>query len=150
MKTFPPRIHVLLAREAPLGVVIRRGPSKRVATFLWDRRHDEFSLGQWLKGRIYERRSDLSSDGKYLIYFAMNGKWRSETQGSWTAISRAPYLKALALFAQARPENASQRWPWSRNTPQNAASKRVSEGPLPCRFFERFAELVGLVALGLW
>jgi cytochrome bd-type quinol oxidase subunit 2 len=30
-------------------------------------------VGQWLKGRIYERRSDLSPDGKHLIYFAMNG-----------------------------------------------------------------------------
>ncbi len=28
----------------------------------------------------------------------MNGKWDSEAKGAWTAISRAPYLKALALF----------------------------------------------------
>lgn len=77
---------------------MRRGPSKSVATLLWDRRRDEFKLGQWLKGRIYERRSDLSPDGKFLIYFAMNGKWKSESHGSWTAISRAPYLKAIAFF----------------------------------------------------
>lgn len=95
---FPARIHVLLASQAPLGVVIRRGPSKRAAVMLWDRRCDDFRLGQWLKGRIYERRSDLSADGKYLIYFAMNGKWDSESGGAWTAVSRAPYLKALALF----------------------------------------------------
>src|SRR5215471_13410661 len=98
MARFAARIHVLLASHAPLGIVIRRGPSKRVCTVLWDRRHDQFKLGQWLKGRIYERRSDLSPDGKYLIYFAMNGKWQSEAKGSWTAISRAPYLKALAMF----------------------------------------------------
>lgn len=95
---FPPRIHVLLASHAPLGLVIRRGPSKHVATLLWNRRTDEFQLGQWMKGRIYERRSDLSSDGKYFLYFAMNGKWESEARGSWTAISYAPYLKALGLF----------------------------------------------------
>lgn len=98
MTRFPPRIHVLLASHAPVGLVIRRGPSKCVATLLWDRRCDEFQLGQWLKGRIYERRSDLSPDGKYAIYFAMNGKWSSESRGSWTAISRAPYLKAIAFF----------------------------------------------------
>jgi hypothetical protein len=69
-----------------------------VATVLWDRRRNKFELGQWLKGRIYERRSDLSPDGKYFIYFAMNGKWKSESHGAWTAISRAPYLKALAMF----------------------------------------------------
>src|SRR5919198_4444283 len=98
MARFFARIHALLASEAPLGVVIRRGPSKQVCTVLWDRRRDEFRLGQWLRGRIYERRSDLSPDGKHLIYFAMNGRWNSEAKGSWTAISRAPYLKALALF----------------------------------------------------
>ena len=98
MAKFAARIHCLLAREAPVGVVIRRGPSKQVCTMLWDRRSDNFQLGQWLKGRIYERRCDLSPDGKFLIYFAMNGRWQSEVQGSWTAISRAPYLKALAVF----------------------------------------------------
>lgn len=97
---FHARIHVLLARKAPVGVVIRRGPSKRVCTLLWDRTIDEFQLGQWLRGRIYERRSDLSPDGRHLIYFAMNGHWDGEAKGSWTAISRAPYLKAFALFAK--------------------------------------------------
>jgi len=94
----PARVHVLLARKAPLGVVIRRGPSKHVCTLLWNRRHDTFTLGQWLKGRVYERRSDLSPDGKYLIYFAMSGQISSETGGAWTAISRAPYLKAIGLW----------------------------------------------------
>jgi hypothetical protein len=98
MSRFFARLHVLLAKDAPVGVVIRRGPSKQVCTMLWDRRSDEFQVGQWLKGRIYERRSDLSPDGKHLIYFAMNGRWGSEAKGSWTAISRAPYLKAIALF----------------------------------------------------
>jgi hypothetical protein len=97
---FPARLHVLLARDAKVGVVIRRGPSKSVCTVLWDRRRDTFKLGQWLRGRIYERRSDLSPDGKHLIYFAMNGRWQSETKGSWTAISRVPYLKAVSLFAK--------------------------------------------------
>jgi len=57
-------------------------------------------VSQWLKGRIYERRSDLSPDGAHLIYFAMNGRRQSETKGSWTAISRSPWLKAIALFGK--------------------------------------------------
>jgi hypothetical protein len=97
---FPPRIHALLARDAPVGAVIRRGPSKSVCTLLWDRRRDTFQLGQWLRGRIYERRSDVSPDGQHLIYFAMNGKWTGTAKGSWTAISRAPYLKAISLFSK--------------------------------------------------
>ena len=98
MAAFPARIHVLIARKALVGVVIRRGPSKQVATYHWNLKTDNFKLGQWLKGRIYERRSDLSPDGRYMIYFAMNGKWNSESLGSWTAISRAPYLKAVECF----------------------------------------------------
>lgn len=110
MPKFAPRIHVLLAKQASVGLIIRRGPSKSVATLLWDRIRDEFQMGQWLKGRIYERRSDLSPDGKYLIYFAMNGKWQSESLGSWTAISRAPYLKAIAFFPKGDCWNGGGLW----------------------------------------
>ena len=98
MKKVSARIHVILARGAPTALVIRRGPSKHVATMLWDRESDSFELGQWLKGRIYERRCDVSPDGKHFIYFAMNGKWNQQAQGAWTAVSRTPYLKAIALY----------------------------------------------------
>ncbi|HSN18933.1 MAG TPA: hypothetical protein VLV87_12090 [Gammaproteobacteria bacterium] len=91
---------MILARGSKAALVIRRGPSKHVATVAWDRRTDTFQLGQWLYGRIYERRCDLSPDGKRLIYFAMNGRWTSAARGSWTAISRAPYLKAETLYAK--------------------------------------------------
>ena len=67
---------------------------------LWNRERDTFKLGQWMRGRIYERRCDLSPKGRHFIYFAMNGRWESETKGSWTAVSRAPYLKAINLFAK--------------------------------------------------
>ncbi len=96
----PPRLHVLLARDSAQAVVIRRGPTRHTAVIGWDRKTDRFQLGQWLYGRIYERRCDLSPDGKHLIYFAMNGRWSSAAKGSWTAISRVPYLKAVSLFAK--------------------------------------------------
>lgn len=96
----PARLHVLLARDAKTAVIIRRGPSRHTAVIGWDRKTDRFQLGQWLYGRIYERRSDLSPDGKHFIYFAMNGRWDSKVKGSWTAISKAPYLRALTLFAK--------------------------------------------------
>ena len=89
---------MLLARDAATAVVIRRGPARHVAVIGWDRATDEFELGQWLYGRIYERRCDLSPDGRHLLYFTMNGRSRSRARGSWTAISRAPYLKALTLL----------------------------------------------------
>jgi hypothetical protein len=100
VKRFPPRLHVLFASRSEQALVIRRGPSNLVATIAWDRRRDRFTLGQWMKGRLYERRCDLSPDGAHLLYFAMNGHWQSESRGSWTAISRAPYLRAIGFFTK--------------------------------------------------
>lgn len=77
---------------------------------LWQRETDEFQLGQWLKGRIYERRSDLSPDGRYFIYFAMKGKPEGDAGGAWTAISRAPFLKALAIFPKGDCYNGGGLW----------------------------------------
>ena len=33
-----------------------------------------------------------------MIYFALNGHWDSETGGSFTAISKAPYFRALSIW----------------------------------------------------
>ena len=100
--TFPCRLYVILAREAPVAVIFRRGPSKRVQVIRWDTATDTFTPGQWFHGRIYEKRGDLSPDGEYLIYFAQKYNirtlWDEEYTYSWTAISRLPYLTALALW----------------------------------------------------
>lgn len=91
------RIDGLLAREAPVVVLFRRGPSKSVGLFRWDLRDDRIEEGQWFWGRIYTRRCDLSPNGELLCYFA--GRFRGPL-GTWTAISRPPYLTALALWSQ--------------------------------------------------
>jgi len=94
----PPRLYAIQAREAPLAVIFRRGPSKQVQLILWRTDTDEFISGQWFKGRIYERQCDLSPDGKRLIYFAAKYKAPLYT---WTAISRPPYFTAVALWQTA-------------------------------------------------
>jgi hypothetical protein len=90
-----PRIWVLLARKAQSAVVFRRGPAKRVLVLRWDTARDAFEEGQWLSGRIYERRCDLSPSGELLVYFA--AKWKGPHE-SYTAVSRPPWLTALALW----------------------------------------------------
>jgi hypothetical protein len=94
----PARLHVLIARDAPSALVIRRGPAKQVCTFSWDRENDIVTLAQWMHGRVYERRCDLSPDGRHWIYFAMNGQWNSESKGSWSALACAPWLKAKVFL----------------------------------------------------
>lgn len=101
----PARLFVHLAREAPVGVILRRGPSKWVQIILWHTDTDTFEFGQWLHGRIYERVCDISPDGAIFLYFAAD--YSEEIAGAphtptfmwkWTAMSRPPYLTALALW----------------------------------------------------
>ena len=86
--------------ESPTAVVLRQGPTWLFASIGWDLKTDTFALGQWCKHKIYPRRCDISADGQWLWYFALNGRWKSETRGAWSAISRAPYLHAVQLFPQ--------------------------------------------------
>lgn len=79
------RLYVIQARESSSAVVFRRGPSKHVQLVKWNTDTDEFEEGQWFKGRIYERRCDLSPNGRFLVYFAANYK---EPFLSWTAVSK--------------------------------------------------------------
>ncbi len=98
----PCRLYVILAREAPIGVIFRRGPAKRVQLLHWNTDTDTFTPGQWLHGRIYEKRSDLSPNGKLLVYAARKEQAytrRDEPyRPAWTAISKPPYVTALALW----------------------------------------------------
>jgi hypothetical protein len=66
----PCRLVVYLAREAPIGIVLRRGPSAWAWSSVWHTDTDTFEHGQWFHGRVYERRSDVSADGSLFVYFA--------------------------------------------------------------------------------
>jgi hypothetical protein len=98
----PARLFMIFARKSPWAVIFRRGPSKWVQLVKWNTATDTFEPGQWFNGRIYERRSDLSPDGSLLIYFAqkISGRSKMDTEYTyaWTAISRPPFLTALALW----------------------------------------------------
>lgn len=125
----PCRLYAILARRAPIGVIFRRGPSKRVQIIHWGTATDTFTPGQWFHGRIYERRSDLSPDGKFLIYFAQKINRRttaSDYTYAWTAVSRPPFLTALALWPKGDCWDGgglflSGREVWLNHTPGSAS-----------------------------
>lgn len=94
-----PRLYAIFARRKPRAVIFLRGPSDWYHIVLWNTAKDSFEHGAWFKGRIYEEKYDLSPDGELLIYFALKGKgWNTSYKGSWTAISRPPWLYALTLW----------------------------------------------------
>jgi len=135
----PCRLHVLFARDADIGVILRRGPSRWVQVIRWDTRYDIFEDGAWFHGRIYEDYCDVSPDGELFVYFASqqhrvhkvekrglaparvesargsrdqpvpvplfqhatrhNRVHKDDEYGYvWTAVSRPPWLIALALW----------------------------------------------------
>jgi hypothetical protein len=100
VRTPPPRLSLLQASNAPVAVILRRGPSKLVEVIRWDTDTDIFVRGHWFKGRIYEKRSDLSPDGELMVYFASQfaAVTDPEYTYAWTAVSRVPWLTALALW----------------------------------------------------
>ena len=196
------KLHAILPRKGDKAVVFRRGPSSCVAVIGWDLGKDTFTIGQWLRGRLYPFRCDLSPDGEYLLYFAakygkvnpvekfINEKvierigepcygstirsyekyfqqreceeelirkefakeiekirnGRDYTDRSWTAISRAPYLKAIDLWFNGSGWNGGgkfidEKTVWI-NTPlmfrgehlhhiQSRKFKELAEPPIP-------------------
>ncbi len=91
--TAQPRLSVVIAREARIAIVFRRGPSKQVRMIIWDLATDTFVKGQWLAGRV--RNCDVSPDGKLVVYFASKHGTEFDT---FTAICRPPNFTALALW----------------------------------------------------
>ena len=100
----PCRLSVFLSRRSPVGVLLRRGPSAWAQLIHWERTSDAFTPGQWFHGRVYERRCDLSPDGRLFVYFAAKHgrRQRDDDIGeAWTAVSRPPYFTALCLWENA-------------------------------------------------
>jgi hypothetical protein len=94
------RLFVILASDKPTAVILRRGPSKWYHLIRWHMDRETFEPGAWFHGRIYEDKCDLSPNGELMVYFCHGGSSRLGYTDSWTAVSRAPWLHALAL------------WPW--------------------------------------
>ncbi|MEM9229599.1 MAG: hypothetical protein AAGB10_08340 [Pseudomonadota bacterium] len=94
------RLHLYFARSASLAVILRQGPSRAYRMILWNHADDSFIDGQWLKSNIYIERCDISPDGRWFLYFALDGRQRSSALWSFTAISRPPWFTALALYPQ--------------------------------------------------
>jgi len=95
-------LFVIFARETHQAVIFRHGPHIWTQIVLWDTDADTFTEGQWFKGTIYTKRCDVSPDASKMIYFAAKHYKRfnpdAAIKHNWTAISRPPYLTALAMW----------------------------------------------------
>jgi hypothetical protein len=103
MGNVPARIHFIVPSNSPKVVVFRRGPSRHTQLLTWNTNTGEIQEGQWFIGKIYTRRSHVSPNGKLLIYFASKFDKKhlnpdNKYTYAWTAISKPPYLTALAIW----------------------------------------------------
>lgn len=94
----PPRLFGIPARDAPVVAVLRRGPSDWAHVGRWDVDAPTFRGGTWLHGTLYPQRCDLSPDGRYLCYFALDSHARWSAGWTYIAVSRLPWLTALAAW----------------------------------------------------
>ena len=93
-----PRMFGIPASRAPVVAVIRRGPSAWMHLGRWDLAARAYEPGAWLRGTIYPQRCDLSPDGRWFGYFAMKQAADWELGTTYIAISRLPWLTALAAW----------------------------------------------------
>jgi hypothetical protein len=89
------RVEAIVARSAPVAVIFRRGPSRRVRMLQWNLRNDKIVPGQWIEARIHVSRCDISPNGELVACFVASYRRKPFT---WTAISRPPWFTALAVW----------------------------------------------------
>lgn len=93
-----PRIFCIPASGAPIVGVLRRGPSAWSHLGKWDVARSVYEPGAWIRGNLYPQRCDLSPDGRWFCYFTLkvSATWKAGT--TYLAISRLPWLTALAAW----------------------------------------------------
>jgi hypothetical protein len=89
------RVEAIIARNAAVAVIFRRGPSRRVRMLKWNLRSDRIEEGQWIEAGVPVTRCDLSPNGELVACFVASYRRRP---GTWTAISRPPFFTALAVW----------------------------------------------------
>ena len=127
----PPRLFVIMAKRAPIAVIIRKGPAAWTHLISWETKSDTFTEGAWFRGRIYAEKCDLSPDGKLFVYSAFQGKrLRTSFTDSWTAVSRAPWLHALTLWPMGTTYGGGGRFTGDRKLMLRGATKTHPNFPL--------------------
>jgi hypothetical protein len=93
-----PRLFGIPATQASIVAVVRRGPSDWAHVGAWRTDTDAYEAGAWLRGTIYPQKCDLAPDGRWFAYSAMKrpGDWPAGAV--YEAVSRLPWLKALAAW----------------------------------------------------
>jgi hypothetical protein len=101
------QISVVLARSAPYGVVLRRGPKDQSRLILWHTDTDQFEDGDVFSGYVSPRLCDLSPDGRRFVYFARPHGFARDGKfwPGWTVVCRPPNSVPLTVWKKTDESN---------------------------------------------
>jgi hypothetical protein len=95
------RLFGIPATRSPVVAVLRRGPSDWSQVSRWDTAAGTVEPGAWIRANLYPQRCDLSPDGRWLAYFTLRASARWTAGTTYVAVSRLPWLTALAAWGTA-------------------------------------------------
>jgi hypothetical protein len=93
------RLFGICATDADVVAIVRRGPSAWTHLGMWDLASEQFHSGSWLRARVYQQKCDVSPDGTYFCYSALNGGAQWDAGDTYIAVSRLPWFTALAAWS---------------------------------------------------
>ena len=85
------RVHLLAAREAPVVVILQRKRNRLFHVITVDTQTHAITEGSWFRGMLHPLDSDVSFDGKFMVYRANGASYRA----AWSGVCRLPWLKTL-------------------------------------------------------
>jgi hypothetical protein len=85
------RIHLLAARQAPVIVILQRKRTRLYHVITLDTETHAINEGSWFRGKLDALCSDVSFDGKFMVYQANGAGDRTQ----WSGVCRLPWLKTL-------------------------------------------------------
>ena len=98
--TFLPRVYCIPDPRARVAAVLEKRPRKWWRVGRWDLATGKYDSGAWFRGTLYPQRCDLSPDGRWFSYFALKNNSTWPAGSTYNAISRLPWLKALAAWRE--------------------------------------------------
>jgi hypothetical protein len=129
----PQRVYVLPATQAPCALVFVRRNGWWIL-LRWSFDTGTLTQGASFKGKLYPRRCDLSPNGELFSYFALKGgggAWLGQDRvKTYQAISRAPWLFALAAWAEAGTYTRGQHFIGKAGAPPLAPAPHGDATPL--------------------
>lgn len=95
------RLFGIPATRSPIVALLRRGPSDWSQVSRWDTLAGTVEPGAWIRANLYPQRCDLSPDGRWFAYFTLRASARWKAGPTYVAVSRLPWLTALAAWGTA-------------------------------------------------